>query len=266
MKQSVRTHLTPALLEPADLAGAIAVVIDVLRATTTIAYALAAGAARVIPCLEVDEAQQVAAGLSNGNALLGGERGGVKIAGFDLGNSPAEYTPRRVGGKTVVFTTTNGTRALQRSSAARRVVTGSFANLNAVVHWLSKQLYPVHIVCAGTEGRITLEDVLCAGAIACGLTQATGELDLSDDGTALAVNLFETRATDYDRFLETLRDSRGGRHLIDLGFESDVDLAARWDVTPVVPEISGNPWQILAATDAGPPGRRYLEPPRALRV
>src|SRR5262245_17681938 len=99
-------YLLPDLAEPAALAAKTVVVIDVLRATTTIVHALAAGAREVVPCLEVEEARQVAARLGK-VAVLRGERGGVAIAGFDVGNSPAEYTRERVGGKTVVFTTTN---------------------------------------------------------------------------------------------------------------------------------------------------------------
>src|SRR5258706_13920045 len=124
-------YLLPALVEPAQLAGKTAVVIDVLRATTTIVHALAAGATQVIPCLEVDEARRIAAELGE-RAISGGERGGKQIPGFDLGNSPAEYSRERVAGKTVVFTTTNGTRAMLRCKAARRVLLGAFVNFSAV--------------------------------------------------------------------------------------------------------------------------------------
>src|SRR5438132_10850132 len=106
------------------------VVIDVLRAAPTIFQALAAGATEVVPCLEVEEAKKIAVQIAR-SAILGGERGGKQIPDFDLGNSPAEYTPERVAGKTVVFTTTNGTRAMLRCEAARRVLIAAFTNLSA---------------------------------------------------------------------------------------------------------------------------------------
>src|SRR3954447_24007137 len=121
----VFVHLLPALVEPETLRDQTVVVVDVLRATTTIVHALAAGARAVVPCLEVEEARQRAANLPAGSAVLGGERQGLRIEGFDLGNSPTEYTPERVAGKTVVFTTTNGTRAMLHARGARRVVLGS---------------------------------------------------------------------------------------------------------------------------------------------
>src|SRR5262245_39532454 len=123
--RQIDVFLLPALVEPAALAGKTAVVIDVLRATTTIVQALATGAKEIVPLQEVDEARRLAEKLGEG-AILGGERGGVLIPGFDLGNSPAEYTAAKVAGKTVVFTTTNGTRALQRCKMAERVLIGAF--------------------------------------------------------------------------------------------------------------------------------------------
>jgi 2-phosphosulfolactate phosphatase len=262
MPRPIHVHLLPVLLEPDELAGGVAVVIDVLRATTTIVAALAAGAKRVVPCGEIDEARQIAARYERGTALLGGERGGLKIDHFDFGNSPGEYTPTAVGGKTLVFTTTNGTRALLRARGARRVVVAAFANLNAVIRWLAQERGAVHILCAGTDGKVTLEDVLCAGFIVQGLKKMAAELDLDDDSTALALNLSETRGSHYDSFLSVLRESRGGRNLIETGLEGDIVVAARWDVADLVPELSRDPWQIQPARDGVPAGGCVIEPPR----
>jgi 2-phosphosulfolactate phosphatase len=147
----IDVHLLPALVELDQLAGQNVVVIDVLRATTTIIYALASGAIQVIPCLEVDEARLVAAVEVPGSTVLGGERGGLPIPGFGLGNSPREYTRQRVGGKTVVFTTTNGTRALLRCKAARRVLIGAFVNHSAICRELADEA-DFALLCAGTDG------------------------------------------------------------------------------------------------------------------
>src|SRR3954451_18736813 len=103
--EPLRVHLAPRLVEPSALTGGFVLVVDLLRASTTIVHALAAGAASVVPCAEINEAKSTAAAIPG--ALLGGERAGVRIEGFDLGNSPAEYTPDRVRGRTIVFTTTN---------------------------------------------------------------------------------------------------------------------------------------------------------------
>src|SRR5262249_5944787 len=144
-------HLLPSLTTPADLAGGLAVVIDVLRASTTICHALAAGAKEVIPCLEVEEARERANRYVPGDAVLGGERGGLRIEGFDLGNSPREYTPTTVGGRTVLFTTTNGTRAMRQCTEAARVVIGAFVNLSPVCREVERALMAgrdAHLLCA----------------------------------------------------------------------------------------------------------------------
>ncbi len=112
----VQVHLLPCLAPPGRLKGGVAVVIDVLRASTTIIHALAAGCTCVRPCLEIEEARALAGSMRAGRVLLGGERDGAALAGFDFGNSPREYTPQVCKGKTLVLTTSNGTRALLRAA------------------------------------------------------------------------------------------------------------------------------------------------------
>ncbi len=163
---TLAAHLLPALTSADELAGGVVVMIDVLRASTTITTALAAGAVEVFPLGEVEQSQQKAAALRqtlDRPPVLGGERGGLPIDGFDLGNSPSEYTAQSVGARTVIFTTTNGTQALLICGAAKRVLIGSFVNFSAVLRQLTGEL-PIHLLCAGTRGRITREDVLFAGA------------------------------------------------------------------------------------------------------
>jgi len=235
-------YLLPDLVEPAALAGTTVAVIDVLRATTTIVHALAAGAREVVPCLEVEEARQIAMQLG-GASILGGERGGVTIPGFDVGNSPAEYSRERVGGKTVVFTTTNGTRAMQRCKLAGRVLLGAFVNFSAVCRELAGS-DQVALVCAGTDGHVTREDTLLAGAIVDDLAR-TKKLQLNDQAL-LAADAWQTAVRLMtDRPLGMmLRDSRGGRNLIDTGQENDIDLAAQIDKFDIVPELDLAAWRI----------------------
>ena len=164
MIETLAVDFLPALTSPDELAGATVVVIDVLRATTVITRALALGAREVIPCLEVEEARRIAAEFPAGQALLGGERDGLKIPGFDLGNSPREFTPEICARRTFVFTTTNGTRAMNACHRAARVLIGAFVNLSAVAAALPAE-GAIHLLCSGTRGKITREDVLLAGAI-----------------------------------------------------------------------------------------------------
>lgn len=234
MKQSVRVHLSPALFEPEEVRGGIAVIIDVLRASTTIAWALQAGAAGVAACAEVDEARALGAGRDD--VLLGGERGGLRIEGFDLGNSPAEYTAAAVRGRTIAFTTTNGTRALRRAEGAQRVVVGALVNLGAVVDVLVGAGLPVHLVCAGVSGAVCLEDVIGAGAIARRLVQRTGG-ELVDDSAVLAAAMWDGVAGDPAAILEAMNRSHGGRNLRGIGLERDIGIAARVDTVSVVPEL-----------------------------
>jgi 2-phosphosulfolactate phosphatase len=159
----VDVALTPAAVTATALAGAAALVIDVLRASTTIVTALAHGCLGVVPVAEVPEARRRAGALPG--ALLAGERGGDPPAGFDLGNSPLEFTPARVAGRMLVFTTSNGTRALLAARPATIVGVSAFANLSAAAEWALGLERDVVLVCAGELGRRSLEDEVCAGLL-----------------------------------------------------------------------------------------------------
>jgi 2-phosphosulfolactate phosphatase len=159
----VDVAFTPAAVSPAALAGATALVIDVLRASTSMVTALANGCLALVPVAEVDEARRRAAALPG--ALLAGERGGDPPAGFDLGNSPLEFTRERVGGRTLVFTTSNGTRALLAARPATTIGVASFANRAAAAEWALGQGRDVVVVCAGEAGGRSVEDEVCAGLL-----------------------------------------------------------------------------------------------------
>jgi 2-phosphosulfolactate phosphatase len=237
--KEIRVHLVPQLVAPDELRDGVAVVIDVLRATTTMVYALAAGCACVRPCLEVEEVRQVAGELPAGRVLLGGERDGSPLPGFDLGNSPREYTSCVCRGMTVVMTTTNGTRALLHAAHADRVLLGAFVNYSAVCEQLRQELRPVHIVCAGSAGEVTLEDTLLAGAFVEYLCE-NFEVRLND-GARLAWDCFET----HGRVLEgALEVSAGGARLRELGYDDDIRAAARVDQFALVPEVRRDPLRV----------------------
>lgn len=240
MNREVKVHLLPVLFEPQDVRDGIAVIIDVLRASTTIVHALANGASCVIPCGEVDEAMGIAQTFPPGTALLGGEREGVLIDGFQLDNNPFAYSPEVVRGKTIVFTTSNGTRALLRAIQANRILIGSFVNLQAIVNVLAADSRPVHLVCAGTKGKITVEDCLCAGAIVDGLLTATSssELEWTDDQLRLALDLYRRESVTPETFRQAMRSGYGGRNCVRLGYDEQIDRAGTTDLFHVVPEYN----------------------------
>jgi 2-phosphosulfolactate phosphatase len=262
MISGLNVHFLPMLLETEELVGSTAVVIDLLRASTTICYALAAGAEEVIPCLEVEEARRRATEIAP-RPLLGGERAGVQIEGFDLGNSPDEYRPEIVGGRTIVFTTTNGTRALLACRGASRLVIGSFVNLTSVCGQLNPN-EATHLICAGTQSRITREDVLCAGAIVDRLFSwdIVGTSDINDEARIAREAWRETmHGLDFsdpgaiETLALTLRDTQGGRNLIALGLEHDIAAAVQIDRFQIVPELDTKRWRICSAPTSGAANR-----------
>jgi 2-phosphosulfolactate phosphatase len=248
MSAVVSVHFLPSLIAPGALAGAQAVVIDLLRASTTICAAVHAGAACIRPVLEPEEAHTLRAMLAPRECILGGERKGVLIPGFDLGNSPRSYTPERVGGRDVIFTTTNGTRAIHAASreGASRVLIGCFANLAAIVDAVCSEGRAVHIVCAGTNGEVSMEDVLCAGAIVSRLCEA-GFVHGPDDQCRIAQRLYEAAAAEREGVLRAMRESRGGRNLVHIGLDQDIHDCLRVDWLPLVPQYDAGSGTITPA-------------------
>ena len=187
MRNKVFAHFLPGLFEQSESKGGIVVVIDVIRASTTITYALANGAKYVLPCEEIAEAQNAMLQFRRDDVILAGERGGMIIQGFDKGNSPSEYDSKTVNGKIIVFTTSHGTKALASVKTADRILVGSFANLNAVVNLLQETNKDVHLVCSGTDGFPSLEDIICAGVITLGLLSSDKFLIGKSDQALIAL-------------------------------------------------------------------------------
>jgi 2-phosphosulfolactate phosphatase len=257
MERSIRVHLVPDLVSIQDLAGQVVVVVDVLRATTTLACALEAGAEKVQPCLEVAEARELAQvrRLAGEQVLLGGERGGEPIAGFDLGNSPLEYTAETVGGRALIFTTTNGTRALMRCIGAERVLLGSLVNRAAVLRAIQGK-EQVHILCAGTDGEPSWEDTLFAGAIVdAWCSQGEASQVLLNDAARMAWRGWQSirrpEGNASEGLVASLRLGAGGSNLIRIGRAADIDFAARLDIISTVPELMLSEWWIRPCKPGG---------------
>ncbi|MGD0653218.1 MAG: 2-phosphosulfolactate phosphatase [Thermoguttaceae bacterium] len=247
MLSRLHVYALPKFADPESLAGGTVVVIDVLRAATTIIYALQAGAKAVIPCREIDEAHRIAARFSPNKKILGGERGGLPIEGFDLGNSPEQYTPDRVRGKTVVFTTTNGTQALLHARKAHKILLGAFVNASAVVQKLLGQ-ETIHLLCAGTDGQSSEDDILLAGMLAEKLQRQGGmQCKLNDQAIAArelwrhTLEIARASAAQLPKpepLAKILRHSLGGQNLVAVGLEKDILAAAQIDRFAIVPQFN----------------------------
>ena len=227
----VEVVLTPveiAALPGRDLQASTCVVFDVLRATSTILTAFANGASRIFPVLTIEEARRLHADRLP-DALLGGERGGTKIAGFHLGNSPLEYTREMVAGRDIITTTTNGTVALRACGGAREVLAGAWLNLAALSVFLRRrESLPENLllVCAGTDSRFALEDGLAAGALLARLESMTGALDCNDAGLAM---LALYRQCGGDPFPAMCSSENGKRLMQTTALQPDVAWCAQTD-------------------------------------
>jgi len=212
----------------ARMRGRVVLVVDVLRATTTLTTAFANGLRSATPVLTIEDA--FAARRAQPNALLAGEREGQRPPGFDLGNSPREFAAERVRGRALLFTTTNGTRLMKAASSARRAYLGCFANLDAACRRLDAHEEDALIACAGTDHAFTLEDALFAGAC---VARLEGRYALSDAAIACRI-LWEASR---ERLVEALASGKHGRRLLALGFGEDIAFCARENTTAVVPTL-----------------------------
>jgi 2-phosphosulfolactate phosphatase len=219
---------------PTDIAGRVIGVIDVLRASTTIAVALSNGARNIIPFDSPEEAVTRSKSLERSTVRLAGERKMLAIPGFDLGNSPVEFTREAVEGKTILLSTTNGTGALSGLQGARDVVVASYVNFSAVLAMLraaGRSGTDLAIICAGRERQFSLEDAACAGRYVRHIAKRLPGTDLNDAARACA--MIDRRYGDsLDRLFE---EASHARALIEAGFAEDLVVCAAVDAYPVVP-------------------------------
>lgn len=216
----------PDYLDTDQLSGKLAVVIDVLRATTTIIEALDHGARCVVPIASVDGARIVAH--DRDGALLCGERSGVKPEGFQLGNSPFEYTAEAVGGFDCVLTTTNGTRALHMSNCADEVLVGAITNVDALCAWIQSDGRDVVLVCSGTDGRVSFEDCLGAGLMVERLGYS------ATDSAAMMFHAMEGAVERFGGLRYAVESSFHAKRLIEMGFGDDVVFACEAGKSSIV--------------------------------
>ena len=228
MSISIKTYGSFVKLPVSHLVGHTVIAIDVLRSSSCIVWGLVNGADRIIPTDEPGDAVSMAARL--GGCVLAGERGSVIIPRFDIGNSPAEYTPERVGGKVVVISTSNGTGAICNSDAASNVLIGSMLNCTAVAKRAVELGQDVILMCAGTLGEFSADDVYTAGAIAAEIESLT---DASPcDLTRVARLVYSSWSEDRSELAKTNHYKK----LVGLGLEEDIDFCLSRDLTDIVPE------------------------------
>lgn len=233
----IDVSFTPDAIDELQLRDKNVVVIDVLRASTTIVTALANGAKEIIPVSSVESAVKISGNLFGDVILLGGERNGKLIEGFNLSNSPQEYTEEVVKNKSIIFSTTNGSQAMVKSRYARNLVIGCFVNVSRVVEFMREINADFSIICAGKQGAFCIEDAVCTGMIIHKFDEAIDD-DLSLSDAALAsVTLFEN----YEKnILSMLKKSSHGQYLSEIGFGDDLKICAGIDTCAVLPVLSGN--------------------------
>lgn len=223
--------LSPALLHLYNPEGTVTVIIDVFRATSTIAAALHNGAKRVIPVADVDECIRI--GEDTTNSITAGERNGQIAPGLQYGNSPSEYPRAFIAGKTLVLTTTNGTRLLHMVQGADTIISGAFLNLSTVCDYLIAAGKPILLGCAAWKDRFNLEDTLFAGAV---INRIREHFHIECDSARAAATL---EAQTDGRYLDYLKDSSHYHRLAAYGLEDDLAYCSTPDLHPVVPVLRG---------------------------
>lgn len=238
----IDAYLTPFFPEHESLFTDSAVImIDVLRASSTVAYALESGAKEVVPAENLDKAVRIFSGLSKEARFLGGERNGLKPSGFDAGNSPFEYSSENVKGRSVIITTSNGTRIFQKAKPAKIRLIGSFVNQSSTLNYLKDNYLngagdkKIIFMCAGNDGKLSYEDMLCAGAFINSIMLKFPESKISDPAMA-SMQLYNLHSS---FLLEFLAERDHARKLAELGFIEDIKFCLTIDACPVVACVDG---------------------------
>ena len=232
MKNTIEVCFSPHSFPLYPHEECIVVVIDVLRATSSMCTALHFGVEKILPVASVVEARN----FQSRGFLVAAERSAHRVDGFDLGNSPFEYMQPKLKGKIIVFTTTNGTQAIRVARDAYKIAIGSFLNLTALCQWLAVQHKNIILLCAGWKDFFNLEDTLCAGAIASKL-DSTGMFETNYDSTMASKSLYELAHKDLYGFME---NSSHFKRLAKLNLQDDIKFCLKPDQAPVVPVMEGN--------------------------
>lgn len=242
LAMKIEVFFIPSLPESDEMfRNSIVIYIDVLRAGTTLVTALHNGAKEVIPVESLDKAINIYSNLSRETRFLGGERNGLKPNGFNAGNSPKEYSLEAVEGKTIVLTTTNGSKIFQKAKNATYRMVGCFVNKSTVENFIIKKIEQepnidnIFILCAGTNGKLSMEDTLCAGAFVDTLVNKL-KIDELSDSSRVAVEMYNLHKHDLNDYIKV---SEHSKFLNSIGFNDDVEVSLTQDLYDIVPLFSG---------------------------
>lgn len=222
--------LSPELIHQYDLARTVVVVIDILRASSSITTAIAHGVKAIRPVESLGECRE----LQLLDHVGAAERGGKKVGGFDMGNSPFSFMNPELEGRKIAMTTTNGTITLKKSKNAMQVLIGSFLNYTALLSYLKRLPCDLLLHCAGWKGKVNLEDTLFAGAIVHGLKQ---QFEFDSDVPDMAANLYRQAKKDLK---SAIKSSSHVNRLINFGQEKDIDFCLEMDRYKVIPVLKGD--------------------------
>lgn len=232
-KPILEVCLSPVLLHLYDLEDTIVVVIDIFRATSTMCAALDNGAKEVIPIAAVEECLEYTK--KEGDYIVAGERDGKILDGLTHGNSPSEYSRELIEGKSLVMTTTNGTKLLNKAKSAHTIVIGSFLNLDSVCSYLLEKNQKVLLACSGWKDRVNTEDTLFAGAV---IDQVKDHFDIQCDTAQIALSLYET-SEKYPHLIDFLKQSSHYKRLSKFGLQKEMEYCATRNLHPVLPIFNG---------------------------
>jgi len=231
MQRKIEVCLTPALIDLYAIEESIVVVIDILRATSSMVYGIDNGAKAIIPVAQVEDCLAYA----DKGYLLAAERNGEVVEGYNFGNSPFSYTKEKVAGKTVVLTTTNGTKALHLArKRASKVVIGSFLNLQSLCDWLKTQDNNVLLLCAGWKDQFNLEDTIFAGAV---IEQLRSSFTHYDDASVAAEDLYAMAKKDLRAYVGK---SAHSARMTTLNIEEDINFCLQLNVCEAIPVLEGD--------------------------
>lgn len=231
-KIAVRVFGTPREITDDDIRGHSVVVIDVLRSSSSIINALSNGVREIIPVKTPAEAGELASRSGRGNCLLAGEREGKRIEGFDLSNSPVEFSREAIEGRTLIFASTNGAPTIIKARAATNVYVGTYNNYSAVLEQLIADRNPIALICCGKLEQFSLEDFVCAGKFADGLARKLDKKSALTDSSEAARLLYLRFAGDIAGLH---RSCSHGSYLAEIGYSSDLEYCAQVDSHSVLP-------------------------------
>ncbi len=225
--KTLEVCLSPELIHQHQLGGKVVVVVDIFRATSCIVTGLASGVTAIRPMEEVEACKK----LGEQGYLTAGERGGIKVPEFDMGNSPFEYQSENVKGKKVAISTTNGSQAIVKSQEAEDIIIGAFLNLEAVSEYILQAKKDVVIHCAGWKGTVNLEDTLFAGAL---IDECAEEMNPRGDSALLAHQLY---IGNHENLFGIAKQSGHAERLAGFGIEKDLEFCMTVDEYSVVPKL-----------------------------